>query len=334
MKAALLRLALLPVAASLLQACSTPAPAPLAMQPLLRIDGAAAGQTAAALRLGQAKLARGDYAQAETDLLRVLEREPKNIEARSALAAVAALQGRLEESADLFRALADEQPHSAQAYNNLGYIHALQGQRVAAAQAYRQALAIDPQHARAANNLRLLEPVTASAPLETPRPAGRNRVELVQVRPGIYQLGTRAEAISAAPVAAAAPVPMPVPMPVPAPAPASVRPASSAPLVIANGNRVTGMAARMAQMLERRGIPVASLANQRGYAQRRTVIIYPEGRVAQAEALKNAMAGNADLEPARKGGTSSLRLILGSDMLARIGRIERDSREELASVSN
>lgn len=175
-------------------------------------------------------------------------------------------------------------------------------------------LAVQPllriDDARAALAARAATATTPSAPAVavtatvSTLPVVPSRMEIVQLGPNEYRLQYRQPTPAAA---AASPVPAP---------------ASEAPLMIVNGNGVPGIAAQVRRLLRERGIVVKQVSNQRGYAQRNTVIDYLPGQQARARAVLAALHGHATLRPSRAlPGGMALRLVLGHDHAARLAAL-------------
>lgn len=187
----------------------------------------------------------------------------------------------------------------------------------------------------------VVAPAPATSPVAalTPQPG----MMVVQVAPQVYELkaGPPPAAAStpvATPAPAAAQVPAAAPAPVAAQMPASARLTASvspqaAPSVarptsfkleVANGNGVTGMAARIRQVLVRHGIATGRLTNQRPYRQQETEIQYRTGYASAAHVLKAALQGHAVLKQAiTLPGDSDVRLVLGKDVIGNIAAIDR-----------
>lgn len=346
-------LALAIAGCGLIGACGTTPPArqPLAMQPLLRIDqGTRAGnQIGTWNRLaryhqerGQLSLALGAYAQS-------LALDPRQLEARSAVAAIEARQGRLEAARQQLQALAADYPGEAQPHTNLGYVQYLMGDYAGAIGTLRKAMALGAGP-KAYENLQLAEtaarenglpeaaalaaalktqpgpliPAAGAAetdamalkPDDAAPPAGEasatpdagqlhrtSRMELVELRPNVFELKLR-PAVTALPAVLAAVVP--------AAAPASAA-ARRARIEVANGNGATGMARRVRELLVLSGIPVDRLSNDKPYRQQLTTIQYGPGYASQAAELQSALQGKAALEASDKLQAVDLRLVLGKD---------------------
>ncbi|MFC3105641.1 L,D-transpeptidase Cds6 family protein [Salinisphaera aquimarina] len=105
--------------------------------------------------LGSARdaLAAGNYSDAITDLDQVLEKSPKNEEARFLKGLAFARSGDTDSALKVFNALVEDQPDMAEAWNNLGVLRARDGDLTGARDALQQATRIDPQHGPAQENL-------------------------------------------------------------------------------------------------------------------------------------------------------------------------------------
>ncbi|UMR30229.1 LytR C-terminal domain-containing protein [Massilia sp. MB5] len=347
----------------LIGACSTPpARQELAMQPVLRIDqGTRAGnQVATWNRLGRYHQERGQLSLALGAYAQSLVLDPQQLEARSALAAIEARQGRLAAAREQLQALAADYPAEAQPHTNLGYVQYLMGDYEGAIGTLRKAMALGAGP-KAYENLQLAEtaarenglpeaaalaaairtrpgssgPALASAapagtgPAEThavaPAPDGSapplseasatpdagqlhrtSRMELVELKPNVYELKLR-------PVVTALPVVVAAAAKAPAPSTAASTAARRARIEVANGNGATGMARRVRELLVLSGIPVDRLSNDKPYRQQSTTIQYGPGYASQAAELKSALRGKAALEASDKLQAIDLRLVLGKD---------------------
>jgi hypothetical protein len=86
-----------------------------------------------------------------------------------------------------------------------------------------------------------------------------------------------------------------------------------APVDIANGNGLQGLAKRFRRALAQLGIPVGRLSNERPYRQQATTIEYRPGYQQQALTLQAALHGLAVLVEAGPQAKTGLRLVLGKD---------------------
>lgn len=227
------------VGAGLMQACGAPVRAPLKVEPVQRVSQSIDQSAAGWYRLGkyhhergQASLALGAYAQS-------LSLDGGQLDARNAVAALDAQQGRLEDARKALELLVADYPGEVQPHNNLGYVYYLQGDYPAAVAMLRRALAMDA-NARAYANLQMAEralrdgpPASAlaaapaasasasaaaaaaaatagagadagaAAAAPAPGAAALSRMELVELHPNVLELKLRAAAT--APLAVAMP---------------------------------------------------------------------------------------------------------------------------------
>jgi len=324
-------------AACLLQACGTAPPPALATTPLLRISDGDGDNPAYAYRLGREYERQGDLARANAAYARSLALDPAQLDARNAQAVLLAKQGRLPQAAEQLRQLAAAFPTQAQPLSNLGYVYHLQGQEALAATTLRAALALAPDYAPARANLALVDaappatvamaapslPATsANAMVLTTAPSPQ--LQLVRLAPNEFRLQAPAM------VAAAAIGPVTSVMPAVATAdPAAASAAAPERLQIVNGFGAPGVAAKARDLLRRHGFATASVTNQRGYRQARTMIEYVPGQQARARALRAALPGPVTLaQVAALPRQLTLRLVLGQDhdrittpnLLARLDR--------------
>lgn len=350
------------VGAGLMQACGAPVRAPLKVEPVQRVSQSIDQSAAGWYRLGkyhhergQASLALGAYAQS-------LSLDGGQLDARNAVAALDAQQGRLEDARKALELLVADYPGEVQPHNNLGYVYYLQGDYPAAVAMLRRALAMDA-NARAYANLQMAEralrdgppasalaaapaasasasasaaAATAGAAAAAPAPgtAALSRMELVELHPNVLELKLRAAATAplavampAATKAAAAPATASAAAPVTPIAPvAPGRPAAArVRLEVVNGNGVEGLARRYRQVLTQAGIAVDRIRNERPYRQQTTTIHYRPGAEAQAARLQLALPGSAALQASDQMAAAELRLILGKDAPARLATAERQS---------
>ena len=306
----------LAVCGALLAGCAAP-PAPLTIEPLLRISHASQQTAASWYQLGKHHQQRGAFDLALQAYDAAIAQDGKQLEPRNAQATVLALQGQLDQAQQILQRLITDYPEAAHPHNNLGYVYLMQRDYAAATTAFQSALALDAGDQRARNNLAAVQaaigqsaaaPTTArmaalpAAQAAEPAP----RMELALIEPHVYQLKLIATAPQR-PVAARQP---------PATALAGAIKSRSRPgLTIVNGNGQTGMARQVRQLLARRGIAVSRLGNERPYRQQQTEIQYPRGRKKDALALNRALNGAAVMvQIIHPAAGSRLRLVLGKDV--------------------
>ncbi len=149
-----LRPIVIALGACLLQACvAPPTQKELAMQPVLRVRHSADQTAATYYQLGKYHQERGNFDLARAAYGYSVELDGRQLEARNALAAIHAQQGRLEDAKVLLLQLVAEYPGVAHPYNNLGYVHYLQGNHDAALATLQRALVLDSGNQRTRNNL-------------------------------------------------------------------------------------------------------------------------------------------------------------------------------------
>jgi tetratricopeptide (TPR) repeat protein len=340
--------------AALLLGCATPPPppAPLAMQPLLRLQHGGTQSAANWYNLGKYHQGRGELNLALGAYAQSLALDGRQLDARMAVAAIDARQGRLAAARDALQSLVADYPAQAQLSNNLGYVYYLMGDQQAAIAMLRRALGLDAASVKAQDNLRLAEAAAgagaASATLadneaSLPPPT---RAEMQQLQQQLHQLQERSAAAGLAPLpASAVDAVLPASVAATAPAaPAAAIPATAqaavsipaltatveatvsataaaapvpalapAPVDIANGNGLQGLAKRFRRALAQLGIPVGRLSNERPYRQQATTIEYRPGYQQQALTLQAALHGLAVLVEAGPQAKTGLRLVLGKD---------------------
>lgn len=366
----------------LIGACGTTPPArqELAMQPLLRIDqGTRAGnQIGTWNRLGRYHQERGQLSLALGAYAQSLALDSRQLEARSAVAAIEARQGRLEAAREQLQALAADYPGEAQPHTNLGYVQYLMGDYAGAIGTLRKAMALGAGP-KAYENLQLAEtaarengqpeaaalaaairtqpgPLIPAAGADTPASTGAgaaetyavalrpedapppaseasatpdagqlhrtSRMELVELRPNVYELKLR-PAVTALP--ALLPTAVKTAVPASAASAASSAAARRARIEVANGNGATGMARRVRELLLLSGIPVDRLSNDKPYRQQLTTIQYGPGYASQAAELQSALQGKAALEASDRLQAVDLRLVLGKDAPATLAAAGRSA---------
>lgn len=340
-----------------------PAKPELAMQGITRVRHSADQTAATYYQLGKYHQQRGELDLARAAYTQSIFLDSRQLDARNAIATLDSQQGRLDEAKALLLQLVIDYPAASQPYNNLGFVYYLQGNFDAAVNTLQRALTLEPGSERARNNLKLADdardsriaaaPVeraivagghdahdtgttapavlptaapalfalqvsapTAEPPVASPAPQQTSRMELVEVTPNVFDLKLRAT-----PVLASQPAPRATYQP--QSAIGMVNPIVPTQVEIANGNGVTGMAKRIGAVLDKQGISIGKLTNERPYRQQTTEIRYRPGHEQQAAALKAALQGNATLVAVTgSAATADLRLVLGRDAVTRIAAIE------------
>jgi hypothetical protein len=148
---------LISCSAVLLLGCTAPQPTPLDMQPVLRLQHGGDQAAANWYRLGKYHQERGELSLAMGAYAQSLALDSRQLDARMAVAAIDARQGRLAAARDALQALVADYPAQAQLSNNLGYVYYLMGDQQSAIAMLRRALALDAASVRAQDNLRLAE---------------------------------------------------------------------------------------------------------------------------------------------------------------------------------
>ncbi|MCM3924429.1 LytR C-terminal domain-containing protein, partial [Frankia sp. AiPs1] len=110
------------------------------------------------------------------------------------------------------------------------------------------------------------------------------------------------------------------PTPVPPPAPRSQRPTVTAPVVVLNNSRVSGLAEVAAGQVEAAGFPVERTGNfQSVYNVPVSTVFYDDDDAAAAQALKDAVPGIEKIVPrsqTRIVSTDTLILVITRDFPA------------------
>jgi Flp pilus assembly protein TadD len=230
--------------AVMLTACSSPAVRqPLLVQGVQRVNQNTEQSAASWYRLGKYHQERGQLSLAMGAYAQSLALDAGQLDARNAVAAIDAQQGRLADARDALQRLAADYPGEAQPLNNLGYVYYLMGDYPAAIATLQRAVAMDP-NGRAYYNLvqaqtaarngapagALAAAAAPAAPTVMPAvapvaEAAPSRMDLVELAPNVLQLKLRAsQAIAAVPALPAA-APLAVP-------PVRVMPTVAAPAVM------------------------------------------------------------------------------------------------------
>ncbi len=155
--------------ACLLQACMTtpiakeapalsaPTAAPetteLVIQPVMRVSHSANQSAATFYQLGKYHLERGNLDFARSAYEASITLDGQQLDARNALAALDATQGKLDVAKALLVQIVADFPDVAHPYNNLGYVYYLQSNFEAAERSLQRAIALDAGNERARNNL-------------------------------------------------------------------------------------------------------------------------------------------------------------------------------------
>lgn len=229
---------------------------------------------------------------------------------------------------------------SAATYLELGKFYQARGQLELAAGAYAASIALDPRQLGARNAQavldarrgRLEQAATALLALVRDFPEAAQPLnnlgyvyylqgELAQASGLLAQAAARAggtalarnnlqlvQAAQAAALAQKAP---------PAASDVAAAPQALAEIEIINGNGIRGMAAQLRQRVQERGMAVSRLANQPGFRQARSQILYAPGHARQAHALRQIVALPGMEMPlvavASLARGTGIRLVLGRD---------------------
>ena len=209
--------------ACLLQACMTtppahdevallapkaaaPAPLPetpqLTIQSVMRVSHSVNQSAATFYQLGKYHLERGnlDFARSAYEASIVLDGQ--QLEARNALAALDATQGKLDSAEALLIQIVADFPEVAHPHNNLGYVYYLQSNFEAAQRTLQRAIALDAGNERARNNLNAVNIALA-------RLGNRDAVVVAQAATPEQQIAQTSESVAsvvAAELATATPI--------------------------------------------------------------------------------------------------------------------------------
>ena len=125
----------------------------LAVQPVMRVSHSANQSAATFYQLGKYHSERGNLDFARSAYEASLTLDGQQLDARSALAALDATQGKLDAAKDLLIQIVADFPDVAYPYNNLGYVYYLQSNFEAAERTLQRAIALDAGNERTRNNL-------------------------------------------------------------------------------------------------------------------------------------------------------------------------------------
>ena len=126
---------------------------PLAIQPVMRVSHSANQSAATFYQLGKYHLERGNLDFARSAYEASITLDGKQLDARNALAALDATQGKLDAAKALLVQIVADFPDVAHPYNNLGYVYYLQSNFEAAERTLQRAIVLDAGNERARNNL-------------------------------------------------------------------------------------------------------------------------------------------------------------------------------------
>lgn len=91
--------------------------------------------------------------------------------------------------------------------------------------------------------------------------------------------------------------------------------AGELPVLVANGNGVNGMAARVSGFLNQKGFKLMRPINAAHFNYEETCVFYPEGRLDCAEFVGNEIPGEAEVKyAAHDSKTASIKIIIGRDL--------------------
>ena len=170
------------VAASPPTAAPTAAPATvaetpqLAIQPVMRVSHSANQSAATYYQLGKYHSERGNLDFARSAYEASITLDGQQLDARNALAALDATQGKLDAAKALLVQIVTDFPEVAHPYNNLGYVYYLQSNFEAAERTLQRAIALDAGNERARNNLNAVNIALA-------RLGNRDTVQVALVQP-------------------------------------------------------------------------------------------------------------------------------------------------------
>jgi len=296
------RAALLALTVAVLAACQTTRPETAGpnwhIEPLMRVTSA--GETAAAY------YSLGRYLQGQNRLdlaldayRRAIAIDRRHAEAHNAIGAILGAQGRLDAAVGALRAALEIAPGAPHILSNLGYALMLAGRQAEAIALLQRACELDPDNRASRANLALA--------LSKVGPAATPTGEVPVVAPAGPDGGAAVRDVGERPEPTASAV--------------ATEPRGQEVLhrtyrlEIANGNGVTGAAARFGAMLARDGAPRARLTNRRPFDRKTSVIYAASGFEAQAQRLASRLGDiEVRVEPSALNN-ADVRVVLGRDVL-------------------
>ncbi|MEO6292764.1 MAG: LytR C-terminal domain-containing protein [Burkholderiaceae bacterium] len=180
-----LRPLVLAMGACLLQACvATPTKqaevTEFAIQPVLRVRHSSDQNAATYYQLGKYHTGHGNLDFARSAYEASIMLDGKQLEARNALAALHATQGRLDEAKTILLGVIADFPEVSHPYNNLGYVNYLQNNYDAAMMNLQRALVLDSGNERARNNLHAVQIALAPPPAPSTQTITAQRSEAIK----------------------------------------------------------------------------------------------------------------------------------------------------------
>ena len=343
----------------------------MAMEPLLRVRHSSEQTAATYYQLGKYHQERGSLDLARDSYKHSLSLDKRQLDARNALATIYSQQGKLDEAKALLLELIAEYPLVAHPYNNLGYVYFIEGNYEAAVKTLKHALIFDKKNERTLNNLHAAELAQARVDeAVTPVAKGAGDISVavavavvVDTEPALVDIGnatktTQIKAISLVTVpdevksaSKDATLQMTLleekkrveltplltsssanSLDLEITAPANSTTAKQARVEVSNGNGVSGMAKWMGGFLGRQGIAVSRLTNEHPFTREITKIQYQAGFKESAQALQQALHGDAQLMPINQATDRiDVRLVLGQDAIAKIAKITQSEQANRAT---
>ena len=343
----------------------------MAIEPLLRVRHSSEQTAATYYQLGKYHQERGNIDLARDSYKHSLSLDSRQLDARNALATIYSQQGKFDEAKALLLELIAEYPLVAHPYNNLGYVYFIEGNYEAAVKTLKHALIFDKKNERTLNNLHAAELAQARVDeAVTPVAKGAGDISVavavavvVDTEPALVDIGnatktTQIKAISLVTVpdevksaSKDATLQMTLleekkrveltplltsssanSLDLEITAPANSTTAKQARVEVSNGNGVSGMAKWMGGFLGRQGIAVSRLTNEHPFTREITKIQYQAGFKESAQALQQALHGDAQLMPINQATDRiDVRLVLGQDAIAKIAKITQSEQANRAT---
>lgn len=312
------------------------------VEPVMTVRNSGGVDSDAMYRIGRVYQGQMRYDDAVDAYRKALALDPRNVEARNALAVGYSIKGLALESEREFKAAIEQSPGLSHLHSNLGYHYLQLGRADEARAALREAIRLDPANVRALTNLAaaggdvtapvaLAPRAVTAAPMPASAPAALSaapeakpaatiaeligtqpvvpKAELVGLAPNLWQLRPRAAEVAAPPAPNLQSGIAQTDKAVPASGiPAKVQ------FEISNGNGITGLARRVGGYLHSLGMYSPRLTNLRPFDQRRTRIQYVQGMEDAARELRSTLGTPADLVVTpRIERNARMRVVLGRD---------------------
>lgn len=314
-------------------------------------------------QLGRYYQGQNRFYEAANAYMKALSIDANFVEARNGLGVIYSRQAKYTEAIEAFQIAIHQAPGAAHLYSNMGYTYYLQGKYAESVKALQQATALDPNNQRALHNLaqayakagnttqsahafsdaiivekptNTLEQAAASfrqtpsnvtnimaatvedsnaasiaaKPVPMVLPVVESRVRLVSLTPHISELQLRPQAAEIMEVATDE----------------TLSNAKKLRFEVANGNGMSGAAAKISKFLHGHGYAVARLTNQKPFKTQSTQIYYRSGYEAQARLLQSKLLDPPALfESNHMRANVSVKIVLGKDIVTQLAHYEHQT---------